>query len=524
VELIVAESVAERERTSARFWWGAAWLGIATAIFFRVWRLGAESLWFDEGYTAWMVSHSPREIIRLIRADTAPPLYYLLLHGWTEIFSRSEAALRSLSTVFSILTLLAAMEISRRMLRKPAAIAAAIWLMALSFMQTWFAREARAYALMGLLGVLAFDCLQRHLAARHRRWLIAMTCLIAAAMYTHNMMAPYAMALLIVWPILPSQHPLRRRVVEMLIVTLCAVALYLPWAVFGLPAQMDMIHHAFWVDPLKRGDFLMAIAALAGVQHFWSWAALLDRIHLPIGEGTRPIFITGCLIFASAFLSIFRQSGPRRREAIALLTFALFPPLFVGLYSVVRTPLFTPKLFMPTATLLPIFALIPLGMPLSRGVLRAAWAGALLLMALSALTIYSYHLEIKKENWCAIAKQVEQLPPQKRLIIFVANDGQLPFDYYYHYLPGDEATGVPSGFFDRNPPRTMLRVLNDGDLDSLKTRLARGNYDQIVLVIAHQFWGDPSHRTHALVLENWNQQGQLRLDDVAVEWYRRDGD
>jgi hypothetical protein len=178
---------------------------------------------------------------------------------------------------------------------------------------------------------------------------------------------------------------------------------------------------------------------------------------------------------------------------------------------------------MPSATLLPIFALIPLGMPLSRSLLRAAWAGAFLLMALSALTIYSYHLEINKENWRAIAKQVEQLPPQKRLIIFVANDGQLPFDYYYQYLPGDEATGVPSGFFDRNPPRTMLRVLNDSDLDSLRERLIKGHYDQVVLVIAHQFWGDPSHRTHALVLENWNLQGQLRLDDVAVEWYGRSG-
>src|SRR5580658_805137 len=106
-------------RTTEWYWWAVAWLGAAVGIFFRIYHLGAESLWFDEGYTAWMASHSPTEIVRLIRADTAPPLYYLLLHGWTVLFGRSESALRSLSTVSSILTLFIAMGIARRMLQNP---------------------------------------------------------------------------------------------------------------------------------------------------------------------------------------------------------------------------------------------------------------------------------------------------------------------------------------------------------------------------------------------------------------------
>ncbi|MGD0390194.1 MAG: glycosyltransferase family 39 protein, partial [Tepidisphaeraceae bacterium] len=326
-----------------RCWWALACLGVAVGVCFRIGHLGRESLWFDEGYTAWIVSHSPGEIIRLILADTAPPLYYLLLHGWTEVFGRSEIALRSLSTVCSILTLLVAFGIARRMLRNPAAVAAAMWLMSLSFLQTWFAREARAYALMGLLGVAAFDWLQRHLAAGHRRWLIPLTLLIATEMYTHNMMAPYAMGLLLAWLVLPSEHSMRRRIAEIALVTGVAAVIYLPWAIGGLPAQLDMIQHAFWVDPLKRGNFLKAIVAMLGVQHYWSWAHLLDQVHLPIGDTTRPIFIVGCLLIASAFLSIVVQKGARRREAIGLLVAAMFPPAFVGLYSVLQTPLFTPK-------------------------------------------------------------------------------------------------------------------------------------------------------------------------------------
>ena len=466
-----------------------------------------------------MVSHSPRQIIRLILADTAPPLYYLLLHGWTEVFGRSEIALRSLSTACSILTLLLAFGIARRMLRNPAAVAAAIWLMSLSFLQMWYAREARAYALMALLAVAAFDCLQRHLAAGHRRWLIPITLLIATEMYTHNMMAPYAMGLVLAWLVLPSEHSMRRRIAEIALVTAVAVALYLPWAIGGLQAQVDMIRQAFWVNPLNHGNFLAAIVAMVGVQYYWSWAHLLELVHLPIGGGARPIFIVGCLIVASSLLSIIVQKGARRKEAIGLLVAAMFPPVFVGLYSVLRTPLFTPKLFLPSATLMPIFVLLPLGMPLSTGILRTAWAATFLLLAMAGLSLYGHYVEDTKEDWRGIARKVSELPARHRLIIFVANDGQLPFDYYYHYRRGDEATGVPQGFFDRDPPRTMLRVLSQQDLQPLNARLAEGHHDQVVLVMAHQGWADPSHLTQALLLSHWPIAGSERLSDVAVQWY-----
>ena len=506
-----------------RYWWALAWLGLAVGVCFRIAHLGRESLWFDEGYTAWIVSHSPGEIIRLILADTAPPLYYLLMHGWTEIFGRSEIALRLLSTACSILTLLVAFSIARRMLSKPAAVAAAMWLMSFSFLQTWYAREARAYALMGLLGVAAFDCLQRHLAAGHRRWLIPMTLLIATEMYTHNMMAPYAMGLLLAWLVLPSEHSARRRIAEMAIVTAVAAVIYLPWAIHGLPAQMDMIRNAFWVDPLKRGNFLKAIVAMLGVQHYWSWTYLLERIHLPLGNETRPIFIGGCLLIASAFLSIVVQKGARRREAIGLLVAAMFPPAFVGLYSVLRTPLFTPKLFLPSATLLPIFVLLPLAMRLSRGISRAAWAGTLLLILLSGLTLYSHYLEDNKEDWRGIARKVSDLPAQRRLIVFVANDGQLPFDYYYHYRPGDEKTGVPSGFFDRDPPRTMLQVLVPARSLAPGFPAGLGRYDQVVLVLAHQEWADRNHLTQTLLQRRWPMAGHDHVKDVAIQWYQPKG-
>jgi mannosyltransferase len=497
------------------------WLGVAVGIAFRVYHLGRESIWFDEGYTAWMVSHSPSEIIRLIRADTAPPLYYLLLHSWVNLFGRSEAALRSLSTVFSIITILISIPICRRLLRSPAAIAAAIWIMSLSYLLIWYAREARAYAMMGFLGVAAFDCLQRHLASRNLRRLILLPLLLAAAMYTHNMMAPYVLGLLLAWLVLPSEHSMHRRVADIITVIAIAATLYLPWAAFGLPAQMQMIRHSFWMDPLKKSDLPAAIAALSGVKYFWSWTDLLDRSHIHTFNGVLPMTLLGCLLAASLITSTFGQTGARRRDAIGLLTAAVFPLVFVAICSLIWTPIFGEKLFLPSATLLPIFFLLPLAMDLPRVAMRIAWAGAAILLVMTGLTLYGYYQEIHKEDWRAIAQIVSNLPAQHRLIIFIANDGRLPFDYYYRYRPGDESTGAPSDFFDLDPPRTMRRVIDERDLDPLRRRVAQGNFDQIVLVLAHENWGDPGHLTRELLADHWRRVGRMEIRDVAVEWYRK---
>src|SRR5450432_3945764 len=69
------------------------WGSVIAGVGLRFAQLGKSSLWFDEGYTAWAAAHPVGEIVRIIKADTAPPLYYILLRGWTHLFGFSEAGL-----------------------------------------------------------------------------------------------------------------------------------------------------------------------------------------------------------------------------------------------------------------------------------------------------------------------------------------------------------------------------------------------------------------------------------------------
>jgi hypothetical protein len=69
----------------------------------------------------------------------------------------------------------------------------------------------------------------------------------------------------------------------------------------------------------------------------------------------------------------------------------------------------------------------------------------------------------------------------------------------------------------------MRRALDDRDLDPLRSRLAGGEYDQIILVLAHEAWGDPEHRTRGLLSEGWRRVGKVEIRDVAIEWYQKTG-
>lgn len=151
--------------------WGTL---LALLVGFGVLLFGSQqaSLWHDEAWSAWTVhDNAPepdglRETIRLVRDSVAntiqrvrnddvhPPLYYLLLDGWTLIFGESELMLRLPSVLAALLTLACTFAIGKRLLDAPSGLLALLWLLPLgSFV--YYAREARMYAPLLALTTLA---------------------------------------------------------------------------------------------------------------------------------------------------------------------------------------------------------------------------------------------------------------------------------------------------------------------------------------------------------------------------------
>ena len=78
--------------------WSIVGIGIATAIH-SAWHREASGLTRDIPHGWYRMGF--RRSFHIIRADTAPPLYYILLRGWVRVFGFSESALRSMSALMS---------------------------------------------------------------------------------------------------------------------------------------------------------------------------------------------------------------------------------------------------------------------------------------------------------------------------------------------------------------------------------------------------------------------------------------
>jgi hypothetical protein len=122
----------------------------------------------------------------VLEQDGSPPLYYLLLHVWMQLFGNTETRDPRCSLVFAVLCVPAAFWVGRSLWGRATGWAAAA-LAALNPFLTYYAQETRMYALAALLGLLLVGGPSCTLfAERDRRFLAPFAVLLALLLYTHN--------------------------------------------------------------------------------------------------------------------------------------------------------------------------------------------------------------------------------------------------------------------------------------------------------------------------------------------------
>jgi hypothetical protein len=479
---------------NARRNWTIAAVGSAVVLgaWVRLAGIGTLSLWFDEGYTAWVINHPAGQMLHLIGADTSPPLYYIALRAWAGAFGRSEAALRGFSAFCGIATIGLVAAIAGRLLNKsPLAIAGATWLFALNWFAVAYCQEARSYELTALLTAMMLYCLLSHLSRPHWAWLAGFIAAAAIGLYVNNFMILYVAALGMAGLVFPSDMRASRRARDGAIVAVCLVIIYLPW-IGALLRQMHRVQNDFWIPRPTIDLICQELSRLCGVEHFWTWDQFVHGI-FPDTAAQVPR-AAAVLLIGGMVLGILLLRGSNRRVLIGLVVAGLLPVILALGLSWWRRSVFLPAAFVPSTVIMSVLLAGP--MAWSRGRIGTGIVVALLL--LSAANLLAYEHERTKEDWRSAAKIAAAMPAvEHRLFVFVANEGQLPFDYYYHLRPGETETGAPRGFFDLDPPRTQLRVLTDGDLASLRRQVGQDRFDDLVLVVSHAGWIDDARAIHA---------------------------
>ena len=140
-------------------------LGILLLAFgLRLYRLGAESLWYDETVSVYLASKSIPALVAHTAGDIHPPGYYLLLHAWTRLAGNSDFSTGFFSLIFGVLLVPLAYRLAARVFDKKVGLLAAL-LVACSPFHLWYSQEVRMYTLGAVLGISALGAVVSLFAA-----------------------------------------------------------------------------------------------------------------------------------------------------------------------------------------------------------------------------------------------------------------------------------------------------------------------------------------------------------------------
>ncbi len=266
-------------------------------------------LWLDEALTVNIAKLPISHLEDALRRDGAPPLYYLLLHGWIQVFGSSDIAVRALSGVLGV-ALLPLMYLAGRRLggsdpsRRRWIAWAAVLVVASSPFAIRYSTEARMYGLAMVLVVLGYLALWNAIERPSFGRLLAIALITGALLYTQY----WAFFLVAVvgatqlWTAWRSRGEQRATAVRILVALAVGGLLFVPW----LPAFLYQMQHTGtpWDSPTSPPtNTALGIIDFAGGRMIEGWTLVLPLVLL-------------------ALLALFGHPRDRWRIDVDLRTFA----------------------------------------------------------------------------------------------------------------------------------------------------------------------------------------------------------
>lgn len=332
-----------------------------------------QSLWLDEAISYLAVkSFSFWEIItKFSPGDVHPPLYYLLLKLWTNLFGYSEISLRLPSVIAGVVAVFVVIKIGQKLFNKRVGLLAGLFL-ALNPLAVYYSQEARMYSLAMLvisLAAWAFIC--------QKKWLVVSA--LVAAFYIDY----------IPWLIVPVFFPAS-------LLAFIFVAPWLPVVWQQFQASLALARQVpLWGQVV--GGFSLKALTLAPVKFIFG--------RIP----TQPFFALLVILY---FWIIARV---RNR----FLWTWLLTPVVLGFILSLKVPIFTYHRFL---FVLPAFVLL-----LAAGAAkRRFFVGLVLAVSLLSLAFFNFNSNLQREDWRAATIYINS-DPGKVVMPSFAQDAALRY-------------------------------------------------------------------------------------------------
>lgn len=434
------------------------------AFWLQVTRLHAQSLWYDEGFSAWLASKPVAEIVARTAADIHPPFYYVLLHTWMALAGTSEFSLRFLSVMAGVPAVPLMWGLARRLVGRQAGPVAAL-LAAVAPVWLWYAQEARMYTLVTTLGLAATWALVRLLERPSRRlWFLYTTALLLAVYtqyYAWFLVAAHAVVAMLMglgrgkagwrtlwWPVAGWS---------------LGFLAFLPWVQFVvLRLGAD---RSYWSGTLSPQRVLASLLTFWAAGHtIPSWLTEL-----------LPPLVLALLLGGHLILFVDRRMPRRKRWPVALVMAAwVIVPLVGLLFISWGRPKYHPRylLFTVPAYWLAVTTLITrlAGEPGHRRrpigpVLSGLTLGTVLGLAVLADINLYVDPAFTKDDWRSVARFLEEQRQPDEPVLLVSGHAFPVFTYYYRdegWVPLPDSptldTSLVLGWGET--ARTLEQVLN----------------------------------------------------------------
>jgi mannosyltransferase len=379
----------------------------------RVYHISYLSLWSDEAFSRFYYQSGLHFMwTEGLHIESSPPLYYMALGVWIDCFGSSEAALRSLSAVASIIAIVLVYRLGSWLFDSNHGLLAAA-LFALSATEIYYAQEARCYAFL-LIPVLAM-LLACTGYIRGLSRCVSLTAYVVAAtvgIYTHTTMFFFVAAcgLSVLAYVLAVHGSLwDRRVTDWIGVHLCVGTLVLP-AVIGMldPQQRQQLH---WIAPVSLHQM---------------GAIFSNTVAGTLTPGQFPGIALAIAVACVLTISIWRDMPPWRTVVVAVAIPGVYTALIIFVSLTVQ-PILLSRVFCWVGVPL---CLIEAHAMLARGWLRPIAIGAIL--GTTVVGLY-YQLSINpdaKEPWRESMQFAATELQRADLIVLAPGTDPAAFMYY----------------------------------------------------------------------------------------------
>jgi uncharacterized membrane protein len=394
-------------------------LGIVfVGLLLRLFHLGKESIWVDEGFTYVLskltLSGYIDNVLGTLR-NILPPLYFQLMHYWTSLFGYSEFSLRLPSVIFGTLSIWGIYILGKEMFNKEVGKIAAL-ILAFSLFHIQYSQEARMYEMLSFLSIISFHFFIHFLKKRSWSSALLFSCSNVMLVYTHHygffiIITEYLFLLALFFS---NRFHLKENVKKLSIATVLFLTLIFPW-LFIFINQLKKVYADPWL-PVPTVQSLFKLLS--------SFSGGLTLFGIFIG-----IFLWRFVITANEQRQLESKENSEKRIYYELLLFWLIVPIvFSFLYSRFASPIFGDKYLI--ASSIPLYLLLAKSIESFKSI-YVKCATVMIVIALSVTSISAYFTTMQKEQWREATAYVEKNAQQNDLVLFNAGFGlQNGFGYY----------------------------------------------------------------------------------------------